>query len=386
MQSERPNFSKDAANLAGRLMFQEFSKTASHPNIVRAVQEASQNKEPFMDRVKEFHEVCLEFNNLIGSRMMPPYDKYYRVGFVRNILERKPFPLPSELILSKDKQVRTTAQYAFQEVSQKIAEQEWKFPTEESDPNVIASGLLIEGYGLFLARYYGDPVLARQFVLGFEEVLWNEFPNSKMLGDVKPWMLEDKKYFSKEVRQGLAEIDPMEQDGRRKKQVLSRSPFLLAFTDETQEPSQAQQLREAESNVLRRHMSEELGNNWENKLLSGVRADSEAAEFFKDHISQDIRDGILLSLLLMGYEIGNKNDSELFIGDIHQILRKHLNEHFIFEEDLQAKKTIQSILLRGVMLREGVRMERNRKAAGQIPSVFRKFIESELSVLDSLSE
>ena len=74
---------------------------------------------------------------------------------------------------------------------------------EVKDPKVLTSALLIEGYGLFLERLYDAPGLARNFVLGFEEVLWNKFKKSRFLKDVLPWMIEERDAFSPKMSQEL---------------------------------------------------------------------------------------------------------------------------------------------------------------------------------------
>lgn len=90
-------------------------------------------------------------------------------------------------------------------IKEKITTGKWKFSTEIIDnPGKIASGLLIEGYGLFLVNFYNSrPLIARSFVLGFEEVLFTDFKNSYMLRDVIGWMKEDADDFSPRVRNEL---------------------------------------------------------------------------------------------------------------------------------------------------------------------------------------
>lgn len=85
---------------------------------------------------------------------------------------------------------------AFWLVNRKIISGEWTFPTTITDnPGKLASGLLIEGYGLwvkyFVAPIVQEPDLDRRFLLAFEEVLFMHRPDSKLLKDVKDWMREE---------------------------------------------------------------------------------------------------------------------------------------------------------------------------------------------------
>lgn len=89
----------------------------------------------------------------------------------------------------------------FELVNRKIISREWTFPTTiTNNPGKLASGLLIEGYGLFLKDYHATvkekPNLSREFVLAFEEVLFMHRPNSKLLADVRDWMKEEAAGFS----------------------------------------------------------------------------------------------------------------------------------------------------------------------------------------------
>lgn len=94
----------------------------------------------------------------------------------------------------------------FPRLNDGILSRKWEFPhTIIDNPNKLASGLLIEGYGQLLEDMYDMPGLARQFVLAFEETLMLQDSESQLLQDVVGWMAEEKNEFSPVVRVRIEE-------------------------------------------------------------------------------------------------------------------------------------------------------------------------------------
>jgi len=172
------------------------------PNVSSALTEFNANPGEFNARVKEFTTVLVAFNmtTCLESNLGA---EYLNVLQYRRAMGRYPVPMPQSILSDHNRYFLHIAAETLVDINLKTKKGEWKFPTEVKDPKVLTSALLIEGYGLFLERLYDAPGLARNFVLGFEEVLWNKFKKSRFLKDVLPWMIEERDAFSPKMSQEL---------------------------------------------------------------------------------------------------------------------------------------------------------------------------------------
>lgn len=202
----------------GKLLRHETRKYLGNvPNIAIALEDIRGNPESYVDRLSEFHRALGVFSKIQMSGRDPGAG-YLHAGDLGNsdYLSWNPFPSLQWLFTvhrNPEERFSFVAVETFRDVRVKVQEGEWEFPTKVTDPHMLTSGLLIEGYGLFLERLNGEEGLAREFVLGFEEVLWNEFRDSALLQDVLPWMVEEKEEFSPKMRDELVVLVQAQSDG-----------------------------------------------------------------------------------------------------------------------------------------------------------------------------
>ena len=176
------------------------------PNIASALAEVRANPGPYQRRVNEFHAVLDRLNQIQASGEVLGEGYMFADTFTSyDALPDKTFPTPQWIFQNRDKAFDLTgaAEDGFLDMRRAIKDREWKFPHEVTDPNVLTSALLIEGYGKFYEALTWEPGDARKFVLGFEEVLWNEFRDSELLKDVLPWMIEEREKFSPKMQEEL---------------------------------------------------------------------------------------------------------------------------------------------------------------------------------------
>jgi len=176
------------------------------PNIRKATAEIRTDPGSFEVRVLEFHECLNTLSRVISSEV--DRMNYFNVVALRNEFDGKHLPTPESIVRDRDRSAIAVAQDTFREIRQRTTQNEWQFPNEVEEQGKLTSGLLIEGYGLFLEKLYDNPRLSRLFVLAFEEVLWNEFQSSNLLRDVTPWMIEDRGEFARNVEKGLERLTP----------------------------------------------------------------------------------------------------------------------------------------------------------------------------------
>ncbi len=183
------------------------------PNVVLGLLLISENPEPFQKRVILFDEVLNHLNFLRREAVWEPIDPdYYRdVIELNRVLGDQPLPALKELVGLCEAQ-GNLIEKVFTEIKRKVARKKWKFPTQVKDPNLLASGFLIEGYGLFAERYFRKRGLAKTCVLGFEAALLaqaryaEENPPIDLFEDILPWMLEEKDNFPPSVKQELENL------------------------------------------------------------------------------------------------------------------------------------------------------------------------------------
>ncbi len=350
MSPERPHPNQNEIAHSGRVMLRNFSIYVDRPNLARALKETSQDKKPYMARVKEFHKVCDAFNSIITDTKSPG-EGYLRASGVRNVLEKKPFPTPVGAIASKDESILLFAERAFDQTAQKIKLGEWEFANTQNDPGILTSGLMIEGYGLFLAELYNKPELAQDFVLGFEEVLWNEFQGCQMLHDVLPWMIDDREKFSAKVRKGLDALDPKENERLRKQEVMGKAPFLKTLLSEKQQQEQREKSLTELSKPIEDEIMEGLGEDWQVSVLEGARAKTTSV-IFRDGVTEDVSDRVLLSLVYAGYETGNERDLELFKEEFVEKIKDLIDMKTLERRGVNVAEELFKTVRMGVDLRD----------------------------------
>ncbi|KKS30609.1 MAG: hypothetical protein UU93_C0034G0006 [Candidatus Amesbacteria bacterium GW2011_GWA2_42_12] len=96
------------------------------------------------------------------------------------------------------------------------AKREFGWADDEFDPEKPAKsamGIFLEGYGRYVAlRLSKEPdqiaKIQKAFVYAFEAILLVEHPESKLLGDIKEWMIADADKFSEPIQQLLKPSAP----------------------------------------------------------------------------------------------------------------------------------------------------------------------------------
>lgn len=174
------------------------------PNVVKAVDFFRQQNPKLLRRqVKEFDAIIKSLNK---ERLEGPYpDSYRNVILLNQMIGAMPLPTLTELVLEHPQENVKPAHFTIEEIQQKINTHEWEFPHTVDNPEQLAAGLLIEGYGLDMVRRYKRPEVARQFVLAFEEILYDHFKlkRSSLKSAVLPWMVEERGDFSPNIQKEL---------------------------------------------------------------------------------------------------------------------------------------------------------------------------------------
>lgn len=197
-----------------RLRFEATRGLRQTNNVRDALQWISRNPEGFATRVSEFEDTIGAMNDLMLGDAIDAR-RYGSVAALRGFfVEGEPISTPSDLVTLYDdwreygeyEETGRVMQSFFPKIHNIIATHQWEFPTQITDnPNKLASGLLIEGYGQLMEDLYEKPGLARKFVLGFEEVLISQRPDAAILSDVIDWMAEEKDDFSPAVKADIEE-------------------------------------------------------------------------------------------------------------------------------------------------------------------------------------
>lgn len=179
------------------------------PDALKALHWLKDSPQEFEKITKEFDEIIKNMNFILKGDEPINEDNF---GAVTRLKTSTNFPLPSleELAeaVSRNKKadIFTTIGGVFAEIGKGLPEGGlWNWATKEL-PRVMATGLLIEGYGLMLSKHFGEDTVKRNFVLGFEETGWAFARESSIMQDVIPWMKEESGDFSPNVRQQLEAI------------------------------------------------------------------------------------------------------------------------------------------------------------------------------------
>lgn len=188
------------------LRFEAKNRLSETENVDNALHWIRNNPESLTKRISEFDQTTGSLNDLLqtDAESIDP-GRYSNVIKLKGQLpESGQLPTMDRLVKESNPRFegKRTIEYdviesVYKEMDRLIKEKEWQFPTQTANaPNIIASGLLIEGYGLLLEKHLDTEDLARTYVLAFEEVLFENYHNSELLEDVAPWMLEDISDFS----------------------------------------------------------------------------------------------------------------------------------------------------------------------------------------------
>lgn len=180
--------------LSRGLQFEAASHLRGTDNMRRVLLWAKASPEEFSTRLLEFDI------NLVALKHFQPADPDLDrdVIALHNLLgDERLTTLTGLSLIARDahpdeQRYQTSIQNTFSQIAQHVSTHEWQFPTDITDnPGKVVSGLLIEGYGLYLENYLQKPGTARTFVLAFERVLFTKHPESKLLKDVALWVDEE---------------------------------------------------------------------------------------------------------------------------------------------------------------------------------------------------
>lgn len=179
-----------------------------HETIRQALAWFKEKPEEFKERVGEIDSVISALNGIMKK---PEIDEnnFHDVKILRKMLDGKPLPTLeglaklqrlSSATMGKRPRILAAIEETITEIKEGLPPGGvWSWVTEIKDnPNKLGFGLLIEAYGRLWEKYYWQgketerqPGLKRTFVLAFEEVLFTNFRESKLLGDIIDWMREE---------------------------------------------------------------------------------------------------------------------------------------------------------------------------------------------------
>lgn len=165
---------------------------ADEPRMARAVNYFKEDQLAFDARVVDFDFVVTKMNLLLRAGNVDQ-DKFRELPVLKSNLGelelKRMFDLAQQNPrLTKDNWglIRDIVK-----VFKEVKGEDWEWAKSLNDPKRMASGLLIEGFGLLLAKQTKNPGTKRNFVLAFEEVGIQFSPKSGLMQDVLPWMVEE---------------------------------------------------------------------------------------------------------------------------------------------------------------------------------------------------
>lgn len=166
------------------------------------------NRRLWAYRVEEFHEAAIDLNWLVDSRYYLSEYLYRDVLTLRENLNQPP-PLITQFKDQDPAHLREYLYGTFADIQGFIDSGQWQFPGQVNNPLQLASGLLIEGYGHLVGKFYDRPDLARTTVLAVEEILFNRYPSAYLLEDVLEWMVEERADFPHRMYEYLDTLDQL---------------------------------------------------------------------------------------------------------------------------------------------------------------------------------
>lgn len=203
-----------------RIRFEAVRNLRHVPNIRDSLQWIRKNPEGFSTRVLELSTAIGVMNDMLEDQEVEE-SRFGNIARIKAFIgEEEVVNSPEDFFAIYDdwkvegwyESSGSLLKDFFPRIHGLISSGKWEFSTTVVDPNKLTSALLIEGYGQLLEDYYEEPGLARAFVLGFEEVLINRYPQSELFKDVADWMVEEKDDFSPETA-ALIEQELQEPEG-----------------------------------------------------------------------------------------------------------------------------------------------------------------------------
>ncbi len=183
------------------VLAQAYRTFSTEPIVMSAIDTARKYPRDFQIRFKEFNDGLTILSRLMTYPWMDQAD-------FKNTIELGElvgwYPTDNVYDAALWPMHRYMVGETFKDVASKIKSNEWQFPRQTTNPWQLISGLLIEGYGLYTGKMTGKPESTRSFVLAYEEVLWKSQPNSRILSDVLPWMIEESGDFAPNISRALA--------------------------------------------------------------------------------------------------------------------------------------------------------------------------------------
>lgn len=157
-------------------------------------------------------------------------------------------------------------------------------------------------------------------------------------------------------------------EGDPRKLILDRCPLLRIFLDPyaKHDSDLWVDMLEKEMVSIRDAVIEVVGTKKANKELNAVYRDSEEFGIFAPKLERTSKAGLALSLILIGFELEDIEEAQMFLGDITDRLYEigALNE----DEVADPYDFVGEVLYSGMLLKEEV--------GNDVPEVWRKFIRT----------
>lgn len=370
--------------------------TAVSPNIEAALVGIKANPEGLKIRMTELEEAIQALSDEVFSPDLsdPRYhERYFNVAKLRSereIIGKHGIPTFTSIVQEGDEDTFNVARETFGNIARFTHTGEWEFTTQVTDENRLISGLLIEGYGLFMEKLCKDPtpngLPARTFVLALEEILWNKFQGSHLLKDVLPWMIEERHDLAFAIDNELKKLSPEWILKEKRRNVLKDAPLLKVLTDGKimNSPVAAYLAINEAIAPSREDLRKRFGNKWE-AFLIGQTITADSLNLFKKPDQSLIYPKQLVGILFfLGYEIANTSKFYLFMEEIVEQIKEYINVDSVKKHGAEAMSYVFfSIILAGINLRNFVDpksivefdAETEEISAQPVPEAFKKFFE-----------
>ena len=184
------------------------------PITMAVLQWSRDRADAFGVRLEEFETARQTFNQLL-SLPTPDIDaQYYKnLLFLKGLVGSDEF-LSWDLIISACGQedekgyLHKTETETFALMRQKIISGEWDFTTGyfTPSPSIVATRLLVQGYGIFIEKFLEEPGIGTTVSLALAEVLLMDHRNTMLFTNLLPWMQEQKHNFSPDFQTRLEKI------------------------------------------------------------------------------------------------------------------------------------------------------------------------------------
>lgn len=150
-------------------------------------------------------EISADFTNIQALRSAFPGQTLPRILEVYTALQGYAAMHPGERVRSKAPVATMIGSVSetFDDIHKKALSGEWEFVRAERSDDRLISGLLLEGYGLFMEKFTGIEGIGRTTVLALEEQLVTTYRTSDVLKAVLPWMIEERQDFGGSIRRFL---------------------------------------------------------------------------------------------------------------------------------------------------------------------------------------